>query len=185
VPVVALVVLTLGLGTYLHGQSPTPVSAQTVLHRAAAASPGPNEATHATFRISADGNVTGTADAWVGFDGTGAPNQFALTGTDPQSAPGHMMMGLVGGAKLAREPTANTVHQETLDGVAVYALQSTGGDLTFYYNVQSYVLQGADWREGGTSWQIRLVSSTTMPLSAVPAGTFGEGINATRPTQKP
>ena len=179
VPVAALVALTVGLGTYLHGQSPTPVSAQTVLHRAAAAGPGPNEAAHATYRISADGSVTGTADAGVGYDDTGAPNQFALMGVDPQSAPGSMIMGLVGGAKLARGPLAATAQRENLGGVAVYALRSSGdGDLTFYYNAQSYVLQGADWTEGGTLWQIRLASYTTMPLSTVPAGTFGKGVTA-------
>ena len=117
-------------------------------------------------------------------------------GMDPQSAPGSMMMGLVGGTKLAQgmssDATTDTVKHETLVVVAVYALQSTdSGGLTFYYNVQSYVLQGSDWWEGGTFWQVRLMSYATMPLSAVPAGTFGKGMNTGPagqcpvPTQKP
>src|SRR5947209_18473434 len=50
--VAASALVLFSLGTYLRDQGPTPVSAQTVLHRAAAAGPGPNEATHAIYRVS-------------------------------------------------------------------------------------------------------------------------------------
>lgn len=70
-----------GAGTYLHGQSPTPVNAQTVLHRAEAVSPGPNEASHLIYRLSASGGYTGTGDVWVGIDANGGPSQLALTQT--------------------------------------------------------------------------------------------------------
>jgi hypothetical protein len=79
VPLAALVVLSLGLGTYLHGLSPTQVSAQTVLQRAAAVRPGPNQATHALYRLTLSGGITGTADVWVGTDAQGAPSEYALT----------------------------------------------------------------------------------------------------------
>jgi hypothetical protein len=68
-----------GLGAYLHGAGSTPVSAQTVLQRAAAVSSGPNEATHTTYRLTASGGDTGTADVWVGTEAQGAPLEFALT----------------------------------------------------------------------------------------------------------
>jgi hypothetical protein len=75
----AMLLMGSGLGVYLHSAGPTPVSAQTVLQRAAAVSPGANEATHTTYRLTASGGDTGTADVWVGTDGQGAPLEFALT----------------------------------------------------------------------------------------------------------
>ncbi|MBV9279524.1 MAG: hypothetical protein JOZ41_05545 [Chloroflexi bacterium] len=225
-----LLILMLGLGTVLRGQTPTPVSAQTVLHRAAAAGPGPNEATHATYHVSSTDGSSGTADVWIGYDGNGAATKLALTltmsqtghsgsnlnaslaeagtgllqvynsgdgpgqipvpGTPDQSAspttissavspPGQVLKGIVVGTllaqKLAKQPNAFTLRQETLDGVPVYALQpADSGGVTYYFNAQSYVLEGADWVQGGVSWRARLdpASYRTMPLSAVPANTF-------------
>jgi hypothetical protein len=75
----AALLLAGGAGGYLHSQNPTPVSAQTVLQRAAAAHPGPNQAVHFVYTLTASGGYTGTADVWVGVDASGAPSQFALT----------------------------------------------------------------------------------------------------------
>ena len=226
--VVAAVLLS--VGTYVHVQGPTPVSAQTVLHRAAAASPGANMASHATYRVSSSDGSTGTADVWIGYDGSGAATQLALNltmsqhgqpapdlnatlvvggtgltqayhptqqlppppltdtrGTPPAvggaSGPGAMMKGIVVGTllarKLSKQPDAYILRQETLDGVPVYALQPTdAGAVTYYFNAQSYALHGADWVQDGSSWQARLVSSSTVPLSSAPAHTFGPGTGA-------
>jgi outer membrane lipoprotein-sorting protein len=77
----AVLLVGSGLGVYVHGAGPTLVSAQTVLQRAAAASPGPNEASHTTYRLTAGGGYTGTAEVWVGTDAQGAPAEFAVTVT--------------------------------------------------------------------------------------------------------
>jgi hypothetical protein len=230
--ILAAVVAVGGIGAYLHGQGPTPVSAQVVLHRAAAVSPGPQSAAHSIYRISAGTGVTGTADAWIGTDAYGAPTEFALTQTmfdngkpapdlsgrlvqtdrvfqvyDPatntvtMSAAGRpvrfvvtssspstpiqdlerMFVGTLVAQKLSRaldagmHPNAFKLQQQTLDGVSVYALKFDGtANQTFYFDAQSYALEGADWTQGGRSWQARLdpAGYQTMPLTAVPAGTF-------------
>jgi hypothetical protein len=230
--VLAATVAAGGIGAYLHGQGPTPVSAQVVLHRAEAVSPGPQSAAHSIYRISAGSGVTGTADAWIGTDASGAPTEFALTQTmldngkpapklsgrlvqtdrvfqvyDPAtntvttSAAGRplrfevtssspstpiqdlegMFVGTLVAQKLSRaidagmHPNAFKLQQQTLDGVSVYALKiDDTASQTFYFNVQTYALEGADWVQGGRSWQARLdpAGYQTMPLSAVPAGTF-------------
>jgi hypothetical protein len=219
VPLAALVLLTLGLGTYLHGQSPTPVSAQTVLQRAAAVRLGPNQATHAIYRLTASGGYTGTADVWVGTDAQGAPSEFALTVTgakDGQPAPElsgqsvltgqtlrvydpasntvtvypqnaldqgsqlqEMFVGALAAQKVSRmlaaqHQTAAQAQQQTLDGVSVYAVSVGGAGETFYFDAQSYILEGADWTQGGRSRQARLdpASYQTMALSAVPPHAF-------------
>lgn len=79
--ILAALVAGSGAGVYLHGQSPTPVDAQTVLHRAAATSPGANVATHATYRLSSGSDLSGTADVWIGFDGTGTAAELSLAET--------------------------------------------------------------------------------------------------------
>src|SRR5579859_741877 len=224
--VAASVAVLFSVGTYLHGQSPTPVSAQTVLHRAAAASPGPNEATHAIYRVTGDGGFTGTGNVWIGYDGGGAPNELALmlamtqdghpaaslsatlvaagpgllqayhpevggiaaqmpipakgAATPPgkvlsaaPDAPGRAMKGMVVGTllaqKLSKQPDAYKLQQTTLDDVPVYELQPAGADggATYYFNAQTYVLEGADWMQNGKSWQARLDSYSTVPLSSV------------------
>jgi hypothetical protein len=226
VPVaLAVLVAAGGIGTYLHSQSTTPVSAQTVLQRAAAVSPGPNAATHSNYRLSATGGITGTADLWVGTDTNGIATDFALTQTVSESgrpAPNlsgrlvqndrefqvydpatntittssqgipyptagtssavqnleGILIGTFVAQKLNRAlaggmlPNAWKMQQETLNGVSVYALRLEGQ--TFYFNTQSYVLEGADWAQGGQPWQARLdhTSSQSTPLSAVPAHTF-------------
>jgi hypothetical protein len=104
-PISALVMVALSLGAYLHGQGPTLASAQTVLHRAAAASPGADQATHATYRLSASGGLTGTASVWIGFDASGSPTQFSLTQTmlnDGNPAPGLSTTLGAGGQTLLR-----------------------------------------------------------------------------------
>lgn len=250
----ALAIVLLSVGTYLHGQGPTPVSAQTVLHRAAAAGPGPNQATHATYRVSSSDGSTGTAEVWIGYDGSGTATQLALTlslsqkghpgatvnanlvavglglvqvynlpdgspgqiPAPPTSGSGSMgmerpvpatpgqavsptmissaaysparaMKGIVVGTllaqKLGKQPDAYKLEQETLNGVPVYALQpASAGNVTYYFNAQSYVLQGADWMQDGSAWQARLDSYRSVPLSAVPTHTFGAGPGAGRPS---
>src|SRR5262249_60607966 len=44
----------------------------------------------------------------------------------------------------AQQQTAAPAPQQTLDGVAVYAVSVAGTGATFYFNAQSYILQGAD-----------------------------------------
>jgi hypothetical protein len=228
--ILAVLVAAGGAGAYLHGQSPTPVDAQTVLHRAEAASPGPNEAVHETYRVSASGGLSGTTEAWVGADATGSPTEFALTQTmfeDGHPAPGMssrlvqtdqtfqvydpasntvtesssgrpvgvmssspstpvqdlegMFVGTLVAQKLSRALESGThpipfqLERKTLDGVSVYALTlPDAGGQTFYFNTQSYVLEGADWVQAGRSWQARLdpASYQTMALAAVPPHTF-------------
>jgi hypothetical protein len=86
-----------------------------------------------------------------------------------------MVVGTLLAQKLSHEPGAYTLRQETLDGVPVYALRpADAGNVTYYFNAQSYALEGADWVQDGSSWQTRLdpASFRTVPLSAVPADTF-------------
>ena len=210
----AVLVAGSGIGVYLHAQTPVAVDAQTVLHRAAAFTPGPDQATRATYKLTADGGLKGTADIWVGFDHSGAPSQFALSETmfrngtlapglsarisaagttllhaygveagpakaGPAEAPGQALEGILVGTllaqKLSQQPSAYGLRQESLDGVSVFALTpnaSTGQ--TYYFNADSYVLEGADWTQNGTQWQARLDPATyqTMNLSAVPPHTF-------------
>lgn len=168
------------LAIYL-GAGPTPASAQMVLQRAAAAGPGPNLATHATYRISSSDGSSGTADDWTDYDASGNPfeNGLTWTGVDPAQMPRPSVKGLCFGTQLAQQlsaqPDVYTVRQTTLDGVSVYTLQSDiGGDATYYFNTHSYVLDGIDWTQGGPSWHVRPASYATMPLSAVPTGTFEE-----------
>jgi hypothetical protein len=73
------------------------------------------------------------------------------------------------------QPGQVKLQQQTLNGVSVYALRlEDGSDQTFYFNTQSYVLEGADWTQDGRAWQARLDPSSyqTMALSAVPPHTF-------------
>jgi hypothetical protein len=98
-----------------------------------------------------------------------------------------MFIGVLVAQKLSRtleggQQTPFTLRKQTLDGVPVYALQlERSGTQTFYFNTQSYVLQGADWVQNGRSWQARLdpASYQTMPLSAVPPHTFSLNAPAT------
>lgn len=95
------------------------------------------------------------------------------------------MKGFVVATRLAQQlsshASAYTLQQETLDGVPVYAFQphdagqQTPDNPTFYFNAQSYLLEGADWVQDGSSWQARLdpASYSAVPLSAVPAHIFG------------
>jgi hypothetical protein len=217
----AVLLLGSGLGVYLHGAGPTPVSAQTVLQRAAAVRPGPNQATHALYRLTGSGGVTGTADVWVGTDAQGAPSEFALTVTgaqDGQPAPEFSGQSVLTGQTLkeyapasntvtvypqgavdqgpqlqerfvgalaaqqvsrllaAQQQTAAPAQQQTLDGVAVYAVSVAvaGAGETFYFNAQSYILQGADWTQDGRSSQARLdpASYQTLALADVPPQAF-------------
>jgi hypothetical protein len=215
----AVLLVGSGLGVYLHGTGPTPVSAQTVLQRAAAVRPGPNQATHAIYRLTASGGLTGTADVWVGTDAQGEPLEFALTVTaarDGKPAPELSGQSVLTGQTLrAYDPVSNTVtvspwgtsdqdqqlletfigalaaqkvsqalaaqqqtaaqaQQQTLDGVSVYAFSVAGAGETFYFNAQSYILQGADWTRDGRPTQARLdpASYQTMALAAVPPQAF-------------
>jgi hypothetical protein len=79
------------------------------------------------------------------------------------------------------QPSEFALQQQTLDGVSVYALIDHGAEQTFYFNTQSYVLEGVDWMQDGRAWQARLDRSSyhTMPISAVPANTFSLDAPAT------
>jgi len=98
--VAAAVLLALGgLAGYLRVQAPTPVSAQTILRRAAAALTAgrPNEVTHDVNRVyygpnraqdvSQDvyiqGPLTLTVDQWTQLDATGAISRQVTTATTP------------------------------------------------------------------------------------------------------
>jgi hypothetical protein len=91
--VAALLLALSGVVGYLRVQTPTPASAQTmrVLHRAVAALRlAPNQAAHATYRITVSvgavaadsgkaGGLTGVADVWIQADANGAPTLSAQT----------------------------------------------------------------------------------------------------------
>jgi hypothetical protein len=79
------------------------------------------------------------------------------------------------------QPSEFALQQQTLNGVSVYALIDHGAEQTFYFNTQSYVLEGVDWMQDGRAWQARLDPSSyhTMPLSAVPQHTFSLNAPAT------
>lgn len=98
VPIAALVVLMLSVGAYLHGQSPTPVSAQTILRHAETAGLVPNQVTHFVYQITSSTGYTGTSQFWVQADANGAPE--AVTWVD--------------GAGQAS--TATQIHQHPLEG---------------------------------------------------------------------
>jgi hypothetical protein len=55
-----------GLLSQLHGSGATPVSAQTVINRAAAAGPAAGQAQHFIYRLTTSDGYAGTADLWVG-----------------------------------------------------------------------------------------------------------------------
>jgi hypothetical protein len=216
---IAVLLVGSGLGVYLHGASPTPVSAQSVLQRAAAVRPGPEQATHALYRLTGSGGVTGTADVWVGTDAQGAPSEFALKQTgskdgqpDPELSTQHVLTGQTLkeynsvsntitvyprgasdrdsqleerfiGALVAQKVSrvladqhqmAAQAQRQTLDGVSVYAVSVAGAGETYYFNTQSYILEGVDWTQGGITAQARLdpASYQTMALSAVPPNAF-------------
>jgi hypothetical protein len=109
-----------------------------------------------------------------------------------------IVVGTLLAQRLSAQPTAFTLRQETVNGVSVYALQTADAPgITYYFNAQSYELQGADWTQGGSSWHAWLTGSSTVSLSAVPSGTFGSATQSTHcsnspqtpcqmpPTQKP
>jgi len=183
----AVLLVGTGLGAYLHNRGAAPVSAQTILRRASAAGPGPNQATHATYRISSADGRTGTADVWTRYDAGGKPAEFGLTwtGTAPPQMPAPGVKGLVLGAQLAQQlstqPNDYTVERTSLEGISVYALQSTTGvEATYFFDAHSYVLEGIDWVDSRLSWHIRLASYTIMPVSAVPAGTWHQSDSVVR-----
>jgi hypothetical protein len=109
------------------------------------------------------------------------------TRADPSwLVPNHMFDG----ATVARYLNAPDQQQgvqrlpdQTLDGHAVDVVQVDGGAnrpalrTTLYFDAHSYVLRGFDASSIDGSypipnWQVRLVSSTQMPASSVPAHTF-------------
>ncbi|MBV9282694.1 MAG: hypothetical protein JOZ41_21665 [Chloroflexi bacterium] len=140
--IAALLVAAGALGAYLHGPTPTPVDAQTVLHRAEAVGPGPNAAMHETYRLAASGGLTGSADVWVGADAVGAPTQFALTQTmfeNGRSAP-DLSSRLVRTDQTFQvyDPSTNTVTESTQgsplpDLLASSSLSATIQDLDGMY----------------------------------------------------
>jgi hypothetical protein len=75
-------ICTLILGgtlTYLHGQTAAPVSAQTILNRAAMAGLAPDQITHFTYRLTASNGYSGTSDEWVEADTAGAASRLVLS----------------------------------------------------------------------------------------------------------
>jgi hypothetical protein len=85
----ALLLVLGGLVGYLHLTSPTPVSAQPVLRRAAAVQLPPNSALHLVYRVTVTfagqsgdngaGPHSGTADVWIESDAAGHPILSAQT----------------------------------------------------------------------------------------------------------
>ena len=55
-----------GLLIQLHGAGVTPVSAQSVINRAAAAGPVAGQVQHSTYQLTTSDGYTGTADLWFG-----------------------------------------------------------------------------------------------------------------------
>jgi hypothetical protein len=130
----AVLLVGSGLGVYLHGAGPSPVNAQTILHRAAAVTSVPNEATHSIYRITASGGYTGTVDVWVGTDAQGAPSEFAFTASmslNGQPDPGLDHRGVMTNQESqAYDPVRNTItvtsppsgEDQQFEGVFVAAL---------------------------------------------------------------
>ncbi len=102
-PVATALALALGgLGAYLHGLAPTPVSAQSILRHTAAAfsAAGPDQATHDVFAVhtlwtrglstagltAADLAPDSTYDSWVQRDADGAIMHEDIRATDPYGA---------------------------------------------------------------------------------------------------
>ncbi|MBV9280447.1 MAG: hypothetical protein JOZ41_10235 [Chloroflexi bacterium] len=85
----ALLLVLSGLAGYLHLSSPTPVSAQPVLRRAAAVQLPPGSALHLVYRVTVtvagqsgekgSGLHPGTADVWIESDAAGHPVLSAQT----------------------------------------------------------------------------------------------------------
>ncbi|HVA88234.1 MAG TPA: hypothetical protein VNL71_00185 [Chloroflexota bacterium] len=79
----ALVIVLGGLGGYPRSTGPAPVSAQTVLSRAAAVHLVPNQAAHLTYWVTVtDGAriiAMGTADTWIQGGARGIPMKSAQT----------------------------------------------------------------------------------------------------------
>jgi hypothetical protein len=99
--------------TYLHGQSPTSVSAQTILNRAVSAELAPDQVTHFTFRLTASNGYTGSLEEWIQADASGAPSRLALSRTvlengNPVSSLDQRLVQS-GNAAQVYDPASNTV----------------------------------------------------------------------------
>jgi hypothetical protein len=75
----ACTLILAGTLAYLHGQSAAPVSAQTILNRAAMAGLAPDQITHFTYRLTASNGYSGTSDEWVEADTAGAASRLVLS----------------------------------------------------------------------------------------------------------
>jgi hypothetical protein len=198
-PIVALAVLVLGTGVYIHNQGPTPVSAQTILRHVQTAGLVPNQVTYFSYQVTSSTGTSGTRQFWIRADAGVRPAGVLATDAGSEGlvrmlvaayevGPGQTPQSSLSASQMAG--------QRTLDGHVVDVL--TLPHRTLYVDAQSYVVRGADWsvpagaKNGATasSSQARLLQYGTVPLSSVPAGGWqlhgrgavaGPGAGATKP----
>jgi hypothetical protein len=198
VPIAALVVLMLGLGTYLHGQSPTPVSAQTILRQAATAGLAPNQITKFVYQVTNSANFGGSVQIWVGASANGQPARLGYEPQPQYDAATHQevcpttaqcygdiatrfLVGsyedIVGQSSPPSLAGSQVTGQQTFDGVLCDVVQAPSG-ATLYFDAQTYMLRGAEWtdlQQGGaqhgpnSTWHAQLSSYGTVAASDAPA----------------
>jgi hypothetical protein len=181
VPIAALVVLMLSVGTYLHGQSPTPASAQTILRQAATAGLAPNQITHFVYQVTNTNGYGSTVQFWVEADTNGAPNRLAFDPSPDYNAALRYLVGAyeenVGHNSPASLAGSQVMGQQTIEGALVDVVRAPSGAM-LYFDAQSYVLRTADWtdqQQGGaqnavnSTWHAQLLQYATVPASDAPA----------------
>jgi hypothetical protein len=172
-PLVAILAAVLGVGAYVHQQTPATASAQVILQHAAKAGLVADQVTRFVYQVSSSTGYAGTSDVWVRADASGAPQQVA-TGTGDTIAL-HLARALeVYSAEPASDTESQVTGHTTLDGVQVDEIQPYAGGPTIYVDATSYLVRGADWTEkegsdAGSTWQARLTQFGTVPGSSVPA----------------
>jgi hypothetical protein len=180
VPVGVLVMLTLGLGAYLYGRSPTPVSAQTIFRHAATAGLAPNQITQFVYQVTNTNGYGSTVQFWVQANASGQPAHLAFDPSPDDNAAIRYLVGayedIVGRNAPASLAGSQVTGQQTLDGALVDVVQTPRGTLDF--DAQSYLLRGADWtaqQQGGTqsavnsTWHAQLLSDAPVSASDAPA----------------
>jgi hypothetical protein len=101
-----------GLLLQLHGAGVTPVSAQTVINRAAAAGPVAGQVQHSTYQLTTSDGYTGTADLWFGNQASqdcpvALTESLSRNGVDTPALDLRFVMN--GGESRTYDPATNTI----------------------------------------------------------------------------